>query len=79
MIEDHATCFNLGRDDGMILAHAGGWDELLLVLLAPLALVAVLLVLANRFSDEAAESHGDDAEQSVERRAAKGGDPEGVG
>ena len=63
----------------MILAHAGGWDELLLILLVPLALVAVLLLLANKFGNQAAQSHGDDAKPSVERQASKGGDAEGVG
>ena len=45
----------------MILAHAGGGDELLLILLVPLALVALVLSLAKRFSKDAAESD-DDAE-----------------
>ena len=47
----------------MILAHGGGGDELLLVLLVPLALVAVLLLLANRFSKEAPESHGEETDR----------------
>jgi hypothetical protein len=34
----------------MILAHQGGWDEALFVL-APLAVIAALLVLANRRAD----------------------------
>ncbi len=49
----------------MTLAHAGGWDELL-VLLVPLALVALLLWLANRFGNEAARSDGDEAEAEAE-------------
>ena len=32
---------------GVVLAHQGGWDEILLVL-APIALFAVLLYVANR-------------------------------
>ncbi|HEX9681998.1 MAG TPA: hypothetical protein VGA13_02865 [Acidimicrobiales bacterium] len=32
---------------GVILAHQGGWDELLLVL-APIVVFAVLLMIANR-------------------------------
>lgn len=35
----------------MILAHQGGWDEAALVI-APLALVALLLWLANRRVDQ---------------------------
>ncbi len=48
-------------DDDMTLAHAGGWDELLIFLL-PLALVALLLWLANRFGKETAEIDGEEAE-----------------
>ena len=36
----------------MILAHGGGWDELLLILVAPFGLVAILLWLAHRFGSE---------------------------
>ncbi len=37
----------------MILAHGGGWDELLMILAAPVGLAAVLLWLAHRLgSDE---------------------------
>ncbi len=43
----------------LLLAHQGGWDEVLLVL-APIALFAVLLAVANRraarFAEEAEAS-----------------------
>ncbi|MDP9071845.1 MAG: hypothetical protein M3N68_11345 [Actinomycetota bacterium] len=45
----------------MILAHGGGWDELL-ILLVPLAVVALLLWLANRFGSEPADGEGDKAD-----------------
>jgi hypothetical protein len=52
--------------NAMTLAHQGGWDETLLVL-APVALVGVLLKLANRRArrllaeqqDELAASNGE--------------------
>jgi hypothetical protein len=34
----------------VLLAHQGGWDEILLVLV-PIALFALLLVIANRRAD----------------------------
>jgi hypothetical protein len=37
-----------------VLAHQGGWDEILLVL-APLSLFAVLLYVANRRAERALE------------------------
>lgn len=36
----------------LLLAHQGGWDEVLLVL-TPIALFAALLYLANRRADKA--------------------------
>lgn len=39
----------------LLLAHQGGWDEILLVL-APIAVFAGLLRLANRRADAAASS-----------------------
>lgn len=45
----------------MILAHGGGWDELLIVLV-PLAASAALLWLAKRFGSEAAEDERDDTQ-----------------
>jgi cyanate permease len=46
---------------GAVLAHQGGWDELLIVA-GPLAVVAVLLWLANRrvhqqLDERAGEEH----------------------
>lgn len=50
-----------------VLAHQGGWDEILFVL-APLILFAVLLMIARRRVDQMEasgsqrdESHADDA------------------
>jgi hypothetical protein len=43
---------------GVVLAHQGGWDEVLLVL-APVLLFAVLLFIANK----RAEQLGDDEEE----------------
>lgn len=42
---------NSARFSGTDLAHQGGWDEAALVI-APLALVALLLWLANRRVDQ---------------------------
>jgi len=39
-----------------ILAHQGGWDELLMVV-APVAVIAVLLLLANRRAKAALARH----------------------
>lgn len=44
----------------VVLAHQGGWDEILLVL-APIALFAGLLFVANR----RAERLGDDDEEET--------------
>lgn len=45
----------------VVLAHQGGWDEILLVL-APIALLGALLFIANRragqLADEAERSEG---------------------
>ena len=40
----------------MVLAHQGGWDEMLLVI-APLLLIAGLLRVANRRANRLAEIH----------------------
>ncbi|HEV8297761.1 MAG TPA: hypothetical protein VGQ20_10700 [Acidimicrobiales bacterium] len=37
----------------MVLAHQGGWDELLFVL-APLVVIGILLFVANRRADSGA-------------------------
>jgi hypothetical protein len=42
------------------LAHQGGWDEVLMVLV-PLVLVAVLLIVANKRAKQLVEAEGDDA------------------
>ena len=45
---------------GAILAHQGGWDEILMVL-GPLAILFVLLLLANKRARKLAEAR--DAEE----------------
>ncbi len=60
-----------------LLAHQGGWDEILLVV-GPLALVAGLLWLANRrISDQlaAAESEGGASEEPDQVEGSSGTDP----
>ncbi len=42
----------------MVLAHEGGWDEILFVL-APLVLFAILLVIARRRVDRMEADEGD--------------------
>jgi hypothetical protein len=49
----------------LVLAHQGGWDEMLLVLL-PISLFSFLLALANRKAQ---------AQLDERRRAALAGDP----
>jgi hypothetical protein len=44
----------------MILAHQGGWDEILLVL-APIAAIVALLALARRRADRITTERTDDA------------------
>ncbi len=41
---------NLNAVTAVLLAHQGGWDEMLMVLV-PIAIFAVLLVVANRRAD----------------------------
>lgn len=43
-------------DHMSLLAHQGGWDEILLVA-GPVLVLAGLLWLANRRADQAAEEH----------------------
>ena len=44
------TSGNLNAVTAVLLAHQGGWDEILMVLV-PIAIFAVLLVVANRRAD----------------------------
>jgi hypothetical protein len=44
----------------VLVAHQGGWDEILLVL-APLLLFAGLLYVANRRADQLADDEEEDA------------------
>lgn len=53
-----------------VLAHQGGWDEILFVL-APLAILAALLLMARRRLDDVED---DDA---ADRARADAGGPEG--
>jgi hypothetical protein len=63
----------------VLLAHQGGWDEILLVLV-PIALFAVLLVIANRRANLIEERRTSD-ESAGERSAPGPGDgpPDGPG
>lgn len=67
---------NLGPVTPVLLAHQGGWDEILLVLV-PIALFALLLGVANRRAN-AIESRrrGDDPPA---RRSGRGTSAEGPG
>lgn len=42
--------------NSLLLAHQGGWDEILLVV-GPIAILGGLLVLANRRADRLAEDN----------------------
>ena len=44
-----------------VLAHEGGWDEILLVAV-PLAILALLLVVANRRAKKMQSNRGDTAD-----------------
>ena len=45
---------------GVVLAHQGGWDEILFVL-APIALFGVLLMIANKRAAQLADEDDPDA------------------
>jgi hypothetical protein len=68
-----------------LIAHQGGWDEILFVL-APIALFAGLLVLANKRAAaalaeqdaEGADHAGDDGASGRNGTAAGSGDPGGT-
>jgi hypothetical protein len=61
-----------------LLAHQGGWDELLLVA-APVAVIALLLVLADRRAKRAldAEDGGEGRPPAGEQDETLGGPPAG--
>jgi hypothetical protein len=63
----------------VLLAHQGGWDEILMVLV-PIALFAVLLVIANRRAN-AIEGRREAGEPAGERSGPGRGDgpPDGSG
>ena len=50
---------------GLVLAHQGGWDEILLVL-TPIALFAGLLWLANARANRELQRRRTEAEQATE-------------
>jgi hypothetical protein len=54
-----------------VLAHQGGWDELLMVLV-PIAIFALLLMVANRRASQIERQHSEGGGQ-----AAPGGSPGG--
>jgi predicted MFS family arabinose efflux permease len=56
---------------GSVLAHQGGWDEILFVL-APLAILAALLLMARRRLPDLDDDESD-------RAPAEAGGPEGPG
>jgi hypothetical protein len=60
-----------------VVAHQGGWDELLMVLV-PIAIFAVLLVIANRRADNLAEQPpaGDAEERAAGLDPGPGRPPE---
>jgi hypothetical protein len=63
----------------VLLAHQGGWDEILMVLV-PIALFAALLVIANRRASVIEARRG--ADESAAERSAPGrrdGRPDGPG
>jgi hypothetical protein len=47
----------------MLLAHQGGWDEILLIA-GPIVVIVALLWLAKRRVDRAASTHGPDGDRS---------------
>lgn len=55
----------LYRGTSLVLAHQGGWDEILWVA-APLAIVAGLLFIANRRANRLGESDHREAERSAQ-------------
>lgn len=55
-----------------VVAHQGGWDEILFVL-APIALFALLLFMANRRAERALVDAGDETGDEVGDAAATSG------
>jgi hypothetical protein len=64
-----------GTVTAWLLAHQGGWDEILLVA-GPLLLIAGVLFLANRRAREFARQ-ADEEDREAAGRAADGGGAEG--
>jgi hypothetical protein len=58
-----------------VLAHQGGWDELLMVLV-PIAIFALLLVVANRRASQIERQNREDGGQAGAAGSSAGG-PEG--
>ncbi|MFN3215036.1 MAG: hypothetical protein ACE367_00905 [Acidimicrobiales bacterium] len=63
---------------GAILAHQGGWDEILMVL-GPLAILFVVLMLANKRARRLAEANGAGQEASPVDAHADGSPPTHAG
>ena len=51
---------------GLVLAHQGGWDEILFVAL-PLGLFAFLLFIANRKAQAQLDSEEDEDESAADK------------
>jgi len=66
---------NLDGVTTLVLAHQGGWDELLMVLV-PIAIFALLLVVANRRASHIERQQGEGGGQPGAPGASSGG-PEG--
>ena len=49
-----------------ILAHQGGWDEMLMVLVPIAAIVLLLRMVRNRLADRHAVTHGSDDVDEVQ-------------
>mgnify|MGYP001610598190 CR=1 FL=1 len=62
---DHGRDAHPMTEPALLLAHQGGWDEILLVVV-PIAIFAGLLAMANRRANR----------QQAERHAAEASDPE---
>ena len=63
---------------GAILAHQGGWDEILMVL-GPLAILFVMLLLANKRARKLAETRDAEQEASPVDAHADGPPPSAIG
>jgi hypothetical protein len=58
----------------MLLAHQGGWDEILFVL-APVSVIVLLLALAKRRAEALQRARAEEAGAAVGDSDASGGTP----